>query len=394
MSADVLKSIKNGTALFDTGINKTYSQGELQALFASQIVNSGAFLDSPEQKRLYNVFDGNNTIKAKKPIDKPAFTPAKICKYENVMVYTDFPKGASHSDTTYMWEDGTYDDMWKSVQKQNDEVPGIFPINAPLRQTVMNLAEMTGGRIEESIYKYKQGLTAEREQILREQLAEGGATAEDIDRIIALQKSEEESVKRGNPGSYLIGKAREEYTKLRAGTLKEVERSERLWLRNISDRQAIKLIMGSNPEMRLENVLGVLARANHNSIEAQLQLNTWIRYAYDKMKGRIAIGEGRESGISYEDLNSQPRRKGLRPKGGMVSTVNGGPTAPNTFYTPRGSEASSVASSSELGSLMRTFGTGRMRTQSMPMPPMGSVASTAMGRMSTADMLNARLNAM
>lgn len=289
MSADVLKSIKNGTALFDTGINKTYSQGELQALFASQIVNSGAFLDSPEQKRLYDVYDGNYTIKAKKPIDKPAFVPAKICKYENVMVYTDFPKGPSHSDTTYMWEDGTYNDMFQSVQKQNAEVPGIFPINAPLRQTVMNLAEMTGGRIEESIYKYKQGLTEEREQILRQQLAEGGINQDVIDSIIALQRAEELGAKKTSAGSFLLGKAKELYTQLNAGHLQDAVKQQRIWLSNISNTEGIETLVRNGGDR--EHIVRLVAQAEHNDVSAQLRLNTMMRRARPLIIGAPATGD-------------------------------------------------------------------------------------------------------
>lgn len=275
MSAEVLKSIKNGTALFDTGINKTYSQRELQSIFASQYVNSGAFLDTPEQKRLYDVFDGNYTIKSKKPIKEAPYKPAHICKYENVMVYTDFPKGPSHSDTTYMWEDGTYDDMMASVHKQNDEVPGIFPINAPLRQTIMNLAEMTGGRLEDSIYKYKQTLTEDREQTLRAQLTEGGVSQSDIDNIIALQRAEEETAKKMSAGAFLTGRAKEEYTKLLAGRLQAGIEDERIWLgTSTDDSQGIRMLVanGENPE----TVEHLIAMARGGDRQAQIKLHTMI----------------------------------------------------------------------------------------------------------------------
>jgi hypothetical protein len=105
--------------LYNTGLDKVYSQDDLAKLFN---IDKRDFLKSPDIpviKRQFNYLPG---LKGDPPRALTDPKPVPIVRYENVGVVSDFHKGLFASPTNKLFEDGTYNDMKKQVMKNNEEL--------------------------------------------------------------------------------------------------------------------------------------------------------------------------------------------------------------------------------------------------------------------------------
>jgi hypothetical protein len=156
---------------------------KLKELFNS---DDGEFLKQPQQLRLYNKFSGNETLKTRKPIENSKVYERPIHHISNTMVYTDFPKGASHSDTTYMWNDGTYEETLKRIHKVNEEAPPIFALKESHRQEQYDLQKISGGHaVLDTIREYEMGIQTDKDELMRNYLRSKGLKEDQIDQIVA-----------------------------------------------------------------------------------------------------------------------------------------------------------------------------------------------------------------
>lgn len=105
--------------LYNTGLDKAYSQNELSKLFN---INKHDFLKSPDIPVIKRQFNWLPSSKGDPPRALTDPKPIPIVHYENVGVVSDFHKGFNGGPTGKMWQDGTYDDMKQKVSKDNAQL--------------------------------------------------------------------------------------------------------------------------------------------------------------------------------------------------------------------------------------------------------------------------------
>lgn len=156
--------------LYNTGIDCMPTDAELGKLFGNR---GDLFLKEVPAKVMSQRGYGN--MPNRKPI-KPScdinisYPMPTTHKYENVMVYTDFPKGAGGVSPNPMWADGTYDEMKANFIRQADEqndVRHLIPdLEIEQRLKRYELSNFTGGSAQQNKTEFAIGeiFNAERRE--------------------------------------------------------------------------------------------------------------------------------------------------------------------------------------------------------------------------------------
>lgn len=175
------------TSVYDNGVYTLPSDAHLSKLFECK----EPFLKSAPNARLYDIFDGNFNVKSKTPITPMKCYDVPVIKYANNAVFSDFPRGAGINGTTFMYEDATYNEMVRAVERQNAEVPAFAP--ADIRLQEYDLAQRTGG-INEAMGNLVRNLKDERTMgevaNLRLELQQKGFSSEQIDELVSAYLAE------------------------------------------------------------------------------------------------------------------------------------------------------------------------------------------------------------
>lgn len=178
------------TSVYDNGVYTLPSDAHLSKLFECK----EPFLKSAPNARLYDIFDGNFNVKSKTPITPMKCYDVPVIKYANNAVFSDFPRGAGINGTTFMYEDATYNEMVRAVERQNAEVPAFAP--ADIRLQEYDLAQRTGG-INEAMGNLVRNLKDERTMgevaNLRLELQQKGFSSEQTDDLVSAYLAEKRS---------------------------------------------------------------------------------------------------------------------------------------------------------------------------------------------------------
>jgi hypothetical protein len=179
------------TSIYDNGVYTLPSDTHLAKLFECK----EPFLKSAPNARLYDIFDGNFNVKSKTPITPAKCYDVPVIKYANTAVFSDFPRGAGVNGTTFMYEDATYNEMIRAVERQNAEVPAFAQAENRLQE--YDLAQRTGGNlllVNDMVQNMKSELVREEEnKIMRSLLRIPGMTGERAMEVLRRYKIDKDA---------------------------------------------------------------------------------------------------------------------------------------------------------------------------------------------------------
>ena len=172
--------------LYNTGLDKSYTQDELSKLFN---INKKDFLKSPDIPVIKRKFNWLPSDKGDPPraLTDPKAVP--IVRYQQVGVVSDFHKGMVSSPTNKLWEDGTYDDMKKKVEKNNSELYGEIKF-APDYDFEMRFNRLEQEQsLQANMTNYFLEKQQEKELANRIILEQYGLNPEEVDKALAEKEA-------------------------------------------------------------------------------------------------------------------------------------------------------------------------------------------------------------
>jgi hypothetical protein len=321
------------TSVYDNGVYTLPSDSHLAKLFDCK----EPFLKSAPNARLYDIFDGNFNVKSKTPITPAKCYDVPVIKYANNAVFSDFPRGAGLNGTTFMYDDATYNEMLRAVERQNAEVPAFLQAENRLQE--YDLAQRTGGNlfvVNDMVNRMKSDLVREEEdKIVRGLMTIPGMTGENAKTILERYRLHKEAkaleTTQQVPGLANIVDEVVKGIKI----IKPVETESQRELREVSDELEKELKTTADTARRAEIKRRLIAMRRFRDAEkAQSDIDTAeAKYDMDRQLGGFPaynkfMSESRNAMIAEKRAEAERRINAINPPRTVSNPFNRRRTLP------------------------------------------------------------------